>query len=242
MKDIKEYNHTEIEKKHAQRWFSQKLYHIEKPKDKFSVVIPPPNVTGSLHMGHALNITLQDIVCRWQRMLGKDVVWVPGFDHAGIATQYVVDKKVQEEGKNRLEMGREEFLKRVWEWVPISRNSIREQLIKLGASVDWQRERFTLDEGFSRLVRYAFRRLYEEGLIYRGEYIVNWCPKDLTALSDLEVEHEEEEGKLYYIKYPLEDGSGYITVATTRPETMLGDTAVAVHPEDERYKHLVELG
>jgi valyl-tRNA synthetase len=239
MKDIKEYNHKEIEKKHAQRWYSQKLYHIEKPKDKFSVVIPPPNVTGSLHMGHALNITLQDIVCRWQRMLGKDVVWVPGFDHAGIATQYVVDKKIQEEGKNRLEMGREEFLKRVWEWVPISRNSIREQLIKLGASVDWQRERFTLDEGFSRLVRYAFRRLYEEGLIYRGEYIVNWCPKDLTALSDLEVEHEEEEGKLYYIKYPLEDGSGYITVATTRPETMLGDTAVAVHPEDERYKHLV---
>ena len=241
MKDIKEYNHLEVESKHSQRWLSLAIYHSPKPnpKNRFSVVIPPPNVTGSLHMGHALNLTLQDIVCRWQRMLGKDVVWVPGFDHAGIATQYVVDKKVQEEGKNRLEMGREEFLKRVWEWVPQSRNSIRDQLVKLGASVDWKRERFTLDEGFSRLVRYAFKRLYEEGLIYRGEYIVNWCPKDLTALSDLEVEHEEEEGKLYYIRYPLEGEEGFITVATTRPETMLGDTAVAVHPEDERYKALV---
>ncbi|WP_448587324.1 class I tRNA ligase family protein [Thermocrinis sp.] len=241
MKDIREYNHLEIEKKHSQGWLSTAIYHREKVQsnNRFSVVIPPPNVTGSLHMGHALNITLQDIVCRWQRMLGKDVVWVPGFDHAGIATQYVVDKKVQEEGKDRLQMGREEFLKRVWAWVPQSRNSIREQLIKMGASVDWERERFTLDEGFSRLVRYAFRRLYEEGLIYRGEYIVNWCPKDLTALSDLEVEHEEEEGKLYYIKYPLDGEEGFITVATTRPETMLGDTAVAVHPEDERYKALV---
>ncbi|WP_448583350.1 class I tRNA ligase family protein [Thermocrinis sp.] len=241
MKDIKEYNHLEIESKHSQRWLSLAIHHCPNPsqKNRFSVVIPPPNVTGSLHMGHALNITLQDIICRWQRMLGKDVVWVPGFDHAGIATQYVVDKKIQEEGKNRLEMGREEFLRRVWEWVPQSRNSIRDQLIKLGASVDWKRERFTLDEGFSRLVRHAFKKLYEEGLIYRGEYIVNWCPKDLTALSDLEVEHEEEEGKLYYIKYPLEGDEGYITVATTRPETMLGDTAVAVHPEDERYKALI---
>ncbi len=241
MKDIGQYNHKAIESKHSKRWIEKALYSVEipSPQEKFSVVIPPPNVTGSLHMGHALNATLQDIVCRWQRMLGKDVVWVPGFDHAGIATQYVVDRKLQEEGLSRLELGREEFLKRVWEWVPISRNAIREQLEKLGVSVDWKRERFTLDEGFSRAVRHAFRRLYEEGLIYRAEYMVSWCPKDLTALSDLEVEHEEEEGKLYYIRYPLEDGSGYITVATTRPETMLGDTAVAVHPEDERYKALV---
>jgi valyl-tRNA synthetase len=240
MKDIGQYNHKEIEQKHSKRWVELALYSVKEPSEnRFSVVIPPPNVTGSLHMGHALNATLQDIVCRWQRMLGKDVVWVPGFDHAGIATQYVVDKQLQQKGISRLELGREEFIKKVWEWVPVSRNAIREQLTKLGVSVDWQRERFTLDEGFSRAVRYAFRRLYEEGLIYRGEYIVNWCPKDLTALSDLEVEHEEEEGKLYYIKYPLEDGSGYITVATTRPETMLGDTAVAVHPEDERYRHLV---
>ncbi len=240
MKDIGQYNHKQVEEKHSKRWVESGIYSVEKPSEsRFSLVIPPPNVTGSLHMGHALNATLQDIVCRWQRMLGKSVVWVPGFDHAGIATQYVVDRRLQEEGLSRLELGREEFIKKVWEWVPVSRNSIREQLEKLGVSVDWKRERFTLDEGFSRAVRYAFRRLYEEGLIYRGEYMVSWCPKDLTALSDLEVEHEEEEGKLYYIRYPLEDGSGYITVATTRPETMLGDTAVAVHPEDERYKALV---
>ncbi len=241
MKDIGEYNHKKVEIKHSKEWVEKGLYSIEKVKreNKFSVVIPPPNVTGSLHMGHALNVTLQDIVCRWQRMMGKDVVWVPGFDHAGIATQYVVDRQLQNMGKSRLELGREEFLKKVWEWVPVSRSSIKEQLEKIGVSVDWKRERFTLDEGFSRAVRYAFRKLYEDGLIYRGEYIVNWCPYDLTALSDLEVEHEEEEGKLYYIKYPFEDGSGYITVATTRPETMLGDTAVAVNPKDERYKGLL---
>ncbi|ADO44695.1 valyl-tRNA synthetase [Hydrogenobacter thermophilus TK-6] len=241
MKDIGKYDHKAVESKHSRRWIESAIYSSgsDQREEKFSVVIPPPNVTGSLHMGHALNATLQDMVCRWQRMMGKKVVWVPGFDHAGIATQYVVDKKLQQEGKDRLEVGREEFLKEVWKWVPISRGAIREQLEKLGVSVDWKRERFTLDEGFSRAVRYAFRKLYEDGLIYRGEYIVNWCPNDLTALSDLEVEHEEEDGKLYYIKYPLEDASGYITVATTRPETMLGDTAVAVHPQDERYKHLV---
>ncbi len=239
MKDVGAYNHSDIESRHSKRWVERALYHVEEPKEKFSVVIPPPNVTGSLHMGHALNATLQDIVCRWQRMRGKDVVWVPGFDHAGIATQYVVDRQLQEKGLNRIELGREEFLKRVWEWVPQSRHAIRTQLEKLGVSVDWKRERFTLDEGFSRAVRHAFGKLYEDGLIYRGEYIVNWCPKDLTALSDLEVEHEEEQGKLWYVRYPLSDGSGYITVATTRPETMLGDTAVAVNPEDERYRHLI---
>ncbi|MDW8066907.1 MAG: valine--tRNA ligase [Aquificaceae bacterium] len=241
MKDIGQYNHKQVEQKHSKKWIEKAIYSVSEPSkdNRFSLVIPPPNVTGSLHMGHALNVTLQDVLCRWQRMLGKDVVWVPGFDHAGIATQYVVDKQLQQKGISRLEIGREEFLKKVWEWVPISRNAIREQLEKIGVSVDWRRERFTLDEGFSRAVRHAFRRLYEEGLIYRGEYMVSWCPKDLTALSDLEVEHEEEEGKLYYIRYPLEDGSGFVTVATTRPETMLGDTAVAVHPDDKRYSHLV---
>ena len=241
MKELKDYNPSEIEDRWSKFWIERAIYHVEKPdrRKKFSVVIPPPNVTGSLHMGHALNSTLQDIVARWQRMKGRQVVWVPGFDHAGIATQYVVDKQLQEEGKSRLELGRQEFIRKVWEWVPKSRNAIRTQLEKLGVSVDWKRERFTLDEGFSRAVRKAFRELYENGLIYRSEYIVNWCPKDLTALSDLEVEHEEEKGKLWYIKYPLEDGSGFVTVATTRPETMLGDTAVAVNPEDERYKELV---
>ncbi len=246
MQELKEYNPKDIEEKWSKFWIEKALYHIEKPdkRRKFSVVIPPPNVTGSLHMGHALNATLQDIIVRWQRMKGRDCVWVPGFDHAGIATQYVVEKQLAKEGKSRLELGREEFLKKVWEWVPKSRNAIRTQLTKLGVSVDWKRERFTLDEGFSRAVRKAFRTLYEEGLIYRAEYIVNWCPKDLTALSDLEVEYEEEPGALWYIKYPIVDENGhdtgeFITVATTRPETMLGDTAVAVNPNDERYKHLV---
>ncbi len=241
MAELGEYRPVDIEEKWSRFWVERALYHIEKPDErrKFSVVIPPPNVTGSLHMGHALNSTLQDIIARWQRMRGRDVVWVPGFDHAGIATQYVVERELQKEGKSRLEIGRAEFLKKVWEWVPKTREKIREQLLKLGVSVDWKRERFTLDEGFSRAVRKAFRQLYEEGLIYKGEYMVSWCPRDRTALSDLEVEHEEERGKLWYIRYPLEDGSGYITVATTRPETMLGDTAVAVNPEDDRYKDFI---
>jgi valyl-tRNA synthetase len=242
----KHYNPEEIEKKWRQFWLEEKIYHIEKPRKekKFSIVLPPPNVTGSLHMGHAWNITLQDVAARYKRMEGYDVVWVPGFDHAGIATQYVVEKQLKEEGKTRFDLGREQMLKRIWEWVPVSRNAIRTQLQYLGGSVDWDRERFTMDEGFSRAVRENFHRLYEDGLIYRGRYIVNWCPKDRTALSDLEVEYEEEEGKLWYIKYPvvdenLKETGEYITVATTRPETMLGDTAVAVHPEDPRYKHLI---
>ena len=208
------------------------------------MVQPPPNVTGSLHLGHAWNITIQDIVARYKRMDGYDVVWVPGFDHAGIATQYVVEKKLREEGKSRFDLGREGMLQKIWEWVPVSRNAIKTQLQYLGGSVDWERERFTMDEGFSRAVREVFHRLYEDGLIYRGRYIVNWCPKDLTALSDLEVEYSEEPGKLWYIRYPVVDERGeetgeYITVATTRPETLLGDTAVAVHPQDPRYKHLI---
>ncbi len=242
----KHYNPDEIERKWREYWLKERLYHVENPQKekKFSMVLPPPNVTGSLHMGHAWNITIQDIVARYKRMNGKQVVWVPGFDHAGIATQYVVEKQLWKENKTRFDLGREGMLRKIWEWVPKSRNAIRTQLQFLGGSVDWERERFTMDEGFSRAVRETFHKLYEDGLIYRGRYIVNWCPKDRTALSDLEVEYEEESGKLWYIRYPVVDDEGketgeYITVATTRPETMLGDTAVAVHPEDERYKHLV---
>ncbi|NPB06334.1 MAG: valine--tRNA ligase [Aquificae bacterium] len=246
MTELGQYDPKAVEEKWSRYWVERALYHAPKPSKerKFSVVIPPPNVTGSLHMGHALNATLQDVIVRWQRMLGRECVWVPGFDHAGIATQYVVEKQLSKEGLSRLELGREAFLKKVWEWVPKSREAIRTQLTKLGVSVDWKRERFTLDEGFSRAVRKAFKELYEEGLIYRAEYIVNWCPKDRTALSDLEVEYEDEPGALWYVSYPVVDDEGKptgesITVATTRPETMLGDTAVAVHPEDERYKHLI---
>ncbi len=239
MGDLGQYNPKDIEKRWEREWIEKRVFTPQRLDKKYSVVIPPPNVTGSLHMGHALNVTLQDVICRWKRMLGFNVVWVPGFDHAGIATQYVVDRKLQEEGKSRIEVGKENFLKEVWKWVPETRNRIKEQLEKMGVSVDWSRERFTMDEGFSRAVRKAFVTLFREGLIYRDKYIVNWCPRDETALSDLEVEHEEEKGKLWYIRYPLEDGSGHIVVATTRPETMLGDTAVAVNPQDERYKHLI---
>jgi len=242
----KHYEPSEIEERWRKFWLEEKLYHVEKPdpERRFSMVLPPPNVTGSLHMGHAWNVTIQDIVARYKRMEGHDVVWVPGFDHAGIATQFVVERKLWEEGKTRFDLGREGMLQKIWEWVPVSRNAIRTQLQYLGGSVDWDRERFTMDEGFSRAVRENFHRLYEDGLVYRGRYIVNWCPKDRTALSDLEVEYEEEPGKLWYVKYPVVDAEGketgeFITVATTRPETLLGDTAVAVHPEDERYKHLI---
>jgi valyl-tRNA synthetase len=242
------YDPHQIEEKWRQYWLKENLYSIDKAEkdNKFSMVIPPPNVTGSLHMGHAWNITLQDIVARFKRMKGKKVEWVPGFDHAGIATQYVVERNLRNKGIEVKNLSKEEILKAIWEWVPQSRSAIKKQLIKLGASVDWNKERFTLDEGFSRLVREIFQQLYEDGLIYRGKYIVNWCPYDQTALSDLEVEYEKEgeKGTLWYIKYPVVDENNnptgeYITVATTRPETMLGDTAVAVHPEDERYKHLI---
>ena len=236
---MKDYIPKEIEQEVLENWIKSNIYAVKSPKKAFSMVIPPPNVTGSLHIGHALNITIQDIVARFKRMQGFDVVWVPGFDHAGIATQFVVERELSKENKSRLEIGREEFLKRVWQWVYKSRDNIKNQVKRLGASVDWSRERFTMDEGFSRAVRYAFKKLYDEGLIKKDTYIVNWCPKDLTALSDLEVEHEEEKGKLYYIKYPVLDSDEYIVVATTRPETMLGDVAVAVNPNDERYKHLI---
>ena len=201
----------------------------------FSMVLPPPNVTGTLHIGHALNQTLPDIVARWKRMRGFDVLWLPGTDHAGIATQNVVEKQLAAEGRSRHDLGREAFEARVWEWVRQSHGTITSQMRKLGSSVDWSRERFTLDETLSQAVRRVFVTLYREGQIYRGRYLVSWCPRCRTALSDLEVIHKPTRGRLWHIRYPYVDGSGAVTVATTRPETMLGDTAVAVHPGDERY-------
>ncbi|MGB1087008.1 MAG: valine--tRNA ligase [Alphaproteobacteria bacterium] len=212
----------------------------EEGAETFSIVIPPPNVTGSLHMGHALNNTLQDILIRFNRMRGKDVLWQPGTDHAGIATQMVVERNLAQQGDvTRHDMGRERFLETVWEWKEESGGTIFRQLRRLGASCDWSRERFTMDEGLSEAVLKVFVQLYKEGLIYKDKRLVNWDPKLLTAISDLEVENKEINGHMWHFRYPLADGSGHITVATTRPETMLGDTAVAVHPDDERYKALV---
>ncbi len=208
--------------------------------ETFSIVIPPPNVTGSLHIGHALNNTLQDILVRFERMRGKDVLWQPGTDHAGIATQMIVERQLMERQQpGRREMGREKFLERVWEWKAESGGTIMNQLRRLGASADWSRERFTMDEGLSEAVRKVFVGLYEKGLIYRAKRLVNWHPGLETAISDLEVENIETNGKMWHLRYPIEGSEETITVATTRPETMLGDVAVAVHPEDERYKHLI---
>jgi valyl-tRNA synthetase len=209
------------------------------PGRTFVIVIPPPNVTGVLHMGHGLNNSLQDIVVRYHRMLGEDTLWVPGSDHAGIATQHVVEKQLKKRGTSRAEMGRERFIEETWKVTNQHHDIIVKQLQRLGASCDWNRERFTLDEGLSRAVREVFVSLHEKGLIYRGNYLVNWCPSCRTAISDDEVEHTETRGKMYYYRYPLADGSGYLPIATTRPESMLGDTAVAVHPEDERYAPFV---
>ncbi|MEJ5172103.1 MAG: valine--tRNA ligase [Hydrogenothermaceae bacterium] len=237
---LKEYNHIEIEEKWSKEYLKTAIFSPkEKDGEYFSVVIPPPNVTGSLHIGHSLNMTLQDIIVRYKRMKGYNVLWLPGFDHAGIATQWVVVRQLSEKGISRFDLGREKFIQKVWEWVPQSRNSIKNQLVRLGASCDWSRQRFTLDEGFSRAVREAFVKLYKEGLIFKAPYIVNWDPKERTAISDLEVEYEEKKGNIWYVRYPIKNSDEYITVATTRPETMLGDTAVAVNPEDERYKHLI---
>ncbi|MCL2183659.1 MAG: valine--tRNA ligase [Chitinispirillia bacterium] len=205
-------------------------------KPKYSIVIPPPNVTGVLHMGHALNNTIQDILIRYKRMKGSEVMWMPGTDHAGIATQNVVERRLAKEKKNRHSLGREAFVKEVWKWKEEYHATITNQLKKLGSSCDWSRERFTMDEGLSLAVRKVFVKLYNDGLIYRGKYIINWCPRCETALSDEEAEHKELNGKLYHLRYPYEDGSGHVVVATTRPETMLGDVAVAVNPADERYR------
>ncbi|HVN96624.1 MAG TPA: valine--tRNA ligase [Syntrophorhabdaceae bacterium] len=233
----KVYDPQTIEKKWYAHWIEKGYFTAGRTPSApyFSMVIPPPNVTGSLHMGHALNNTLQDIVTRFHRMSGFDTLWLPGMDHAGIATQNVVERELAKEGLDRDHLGREKFIERVWQWKEHSGGTIIEQLKRLGSSCDWTRERFTMDEGLSRAVREVFVRLYREGLIYRDNYIINWCPRCKTALSDLEAEHEETKGFLYYIHYPLTKGGGYLTVATTRPETMLGDTAVAVNPEDPRY-------
>ena len=238
----KSYNPTSIEDKNYNLWIDNKYYKAEPDKNKipFSIVIPPPNVTGSLHIGHALNNTLQDILVRYKKMSGYDVLWVPGTDHAGIATQIMVENDLLKEGITKHDLGREEFIKKIWQWKEESGGQIIHQLKKLGALPDWSRERFTMDEGLSTAVRKVFVELYKQGLIFKDKRLVNWDPKLKTAISDLEVEQREQNGKYWYIKYQLaSDKNKFLVVATTRPETMLGDTAVAVHPEDERYKEFV---
>lgn len=236
----KNYNHENVEDKWYKVWEENKYFAPSKNGKPFSMVIPPPNVTGALHLGHALDNTLQDIIARYHRLKGDRVLWVPGTDHAGIATQNVVEKELQKQGIHREELGREKFIERVWQWKEEYGNRITSQLRKLGASLDWEHERFTMDQGLSEAVKENFIRLYEHGLIYRDTYIVNWCPRCHTAISDIEVNHKEEEGQLWYIKYPLMDNPNKcLIVATTRPETMFGDTAVAVNPSDERYKNLI---
>ncbi|SDF20113.1 valine--tRNA ligase [Sporolituus thermophilus] len=236
------YDPATVESKWYKYWEDEGLFHaeVEPDKEPFSIVIPPPNVTGQLHMGHALDNTLQDILIRFKRMQGYNTLWMPGTDHAGIATQIKVEEMLAKEGLTRYDLGREKFIDRVWEWKRQYGSRIIKQLKSLGASCDWPRERFTMDEGCSRAVREVFVSLYEKGLIYQGNRITNWCPRCKTALSDIEVEHEEKSGHLYHVRYPVEGMDGeYVTVATTRPETILGDTAVAVHPDDGRYRHLV---
>ncbi|MFZ5645278.1 MAG: valine--tRNA ligase [Bacillota bacterium] len=237
----KAYEPGEVEAKWYSFWEENKFFHAEvKPdKDPFCIVMPPPNVTGQLHMGHALDNTLQDILTRWRRMQGYNALWLPGTDHAGIATQAKVEEQLSREGLSRHDLGREKFLLRVWEWKEQYGGRITNQLRRLGASCDWDRERFTMDEGCSEAVLEVFIRLYEKGLIYRDYYITNWCPKCQTTISDIEVEHLDKPGHFYFVKYPVKDSDLYIPIATTRPETMLGDVAVAVHPEDDRYKDLV---
>ena len=237
----KGYDPAKVEDKWSSHWINNGFFKadVNDLRKTFSIVIPPPNVTGSLHMGHALNNTLQDILARFKRMAGFNVLWMPGTDHAGIATQNVVERELAQKGISRHSLGREEFIEHIWKWREEFGGIIINQLKKLGASCDWSRERFTMDEGLSRAVREVFVELYNEKLIYRGDYIINWCPRCQTALSDLEVEHEETEGYLYYLKYPLYNSKKFVVVATTRPETMLGDTAVAVNPNDERYKKLI---
>ncbi len=242
-KNLTTYNPKEIEQQWYTYWEEKGYFHeeVDAEKEPFSIVLPPPNVTGQLHMGHALDNTLQDILIRTKRMQGYNVLWMPGTDHAGIATQVKVEENIMKtEGKSRHDLGREEFLKRVWEWKQEYGSTIVKQIRSLGASCDWTRERFTLDEGYQEAVLKVFVALYEKGLIYRGERITNWCPNCLTALSDIEVEHEDENGHLWHIKYPvIGEEDTFLTVATTRPETMFGDVAVAVNPNDERYAHLV---
>ncbi|NLJ34774.1 MAG: class I tRNA ligase family protein, partial [candidate division WS1 bacterium] len=235
------YEPQKVEQQTYAYWLEQGIFAAQAGADRqpFCIVIPPPNVTGVLHMGHAFDVSIQDLLTRWHRMLGDAALWLPGTDHAGIATQNVVEAELAREDLSRHDLGREEFVERVWQVKDKHQSHIRRQLQRCGASLDWSRERFTLDEGYSRAVREAFVRLYDEGLIYRGERMINWCPRCATSLSDLEVEHETTEGRLWHIRYPGTDGGPGVVIATTRPETMLGDTAVAVHPDDPRYAHLV---
>jgi len=235
------YKPQEIEKKWYDKWESAGYFSCDNNRggEPFSIVMPPPNVTGQLHMGHALDNAIQDILSRWRRMQGRRVLWVPGTDHAGIATQAKVEEDLAKKGISKYDLGREAFLEKVWDWKELYHERITRQLRTLGVSCDWQHERFTLDEGCSKAVREVFINLYKKDLIYRGSYIVNWCSKCQTTISDIEVEHNLRQGHLWHLRYPFVDGSGYITIATTRPETLLGDTAVAVHPEDERYQGLV---
>jgi valyl-tRNA synthetase len=239
----KAYEPQEIEARWAKTWFDENLFRAENSGTadgpRFSIALPPPNVTGSIHMGHMLEHTQIDMLVRWHRMRGERTLWLPGMDHAGIATQFVVERMLAKKGIKRQDLGREEFERRVWQWKAESGGAIKGQMIRLGASCDWTREKFTLEPALYRAVLEAFLRLYREGLIYRGRYMVNWCPRCQTAISDLEVVHNERTGQLWYIRYPLVGPDGHLVVATTRPETMLGDTALAVHPDDDRYEHLI---
>ena len=231
----------EIETSWYEHWEKAGYFHQEPEagKEAFSIVMPPPNVTGQLHMGHALDNTLQDILIRFKRMQGYNTNWIPGTDHAGIATQVKVEEELAKEGKTRYDIGRDAFLERVWDWKNKYGERIEKQIRRLGSSCDWSRKRFTMDEQCARAVREVFVSLYEKGLIYQGTRITNWCPQCHTALSDIEVDHVDEQGHLWYIKYPLVGEDAYITVATTRPETLMGDTAVAVHPEDEKLRQFI---
>ena len=239
----KQYDPKQAELHHYERWEAAGYFAPEINKDPnapvFTIVIPPPNVTGSLHMGHALQHTIMDVMTRHKRMSGHRTLWLPGMDHAGISTQLMVNRELKKAGKSRHDLGREKFVERVWQWKADSGGQITVQMRREGASVDWSREQFTMNEDLSRAVREVFVRLYEDGMIYRGNRIVNWCPQDQTVLSDLEVDKPSQAGKLYYLQYPVKGSNRRVTVATTRPETMLGDTAVAVNPNDERYRDLV---
>jgi len=235
------YNAKTVEEKWVKYWIENKTFSSKPDKNKkaFTIVIPPPNVTGSLHMGHALNDSLQDAIIRFKKMQGYNTLWVPGTDHGGIATQNVVEKLLKKEGKTKYDLGREKFIEKMWQWRQETGDTILNQLKKLGCGLDWDRTRFTMDEACSKAVKRAFKQFYDKGLIYRGKRLVNWCPRCNTALSDIEVEYTPEKGNLWYIKYPIKDSDDFLTVATTRPETMIGDTAVAVNPNDERYKKIV---
>ena len=243
MKELaKTYDPSEIEDRTYAKWMGRKYFHpdVDRSKKPFTIVMPPPNVTGQLHMGHALDETMQDILIRFKRMQGYEALWQPGTDHAAIATEVKVIDKLKKEGIDKHDIGREEFLKHAWAWKEEYGGKIINQLKKLGASADWERERFTMDEGCSKAVQEVFIKLYEKGYIYKGSRIINWCPVCQTSISDAEVEHEDQDGFFWHINYPIVGEEGrFVEIATTRPETLLGDTAVAVNPEDERYKDLI---